>query len=78
MGFLNSLSSLLDENSPDSFEKKIIAGLDKIENTLGATIDKAEKGANTIGKVGQTVDNIGSTIESADKKIRKVLKINKL
>jgi hypothetical protein len=74
MGLLNSLSKLLDESSDESLEKKLTAGLDRIEQTLGATVDKFEEGVRSVDKAASKVNDVGRVIESADKKISEVVR----
>jgi flagellar hook-basal body complex protein FliE len=55
MGLFGALSSLLDENSENSFEKTVTRAIDRVEDTLSATLDKAEAG---VAVASQAVDKL--------------------
>jgi hypothetical protein len=72
MGFLSTVTSLLSEDSDASFEKKMVAALDKIESTLGTALDKAETGLNKVDNAGQKIDQSMKKLDDVAKKIDNV------
>jgi hypothetical protein len=69
MGFLNTLNSLLSEDSDASFEKKMVSALDKIEATLGGAMDKAEHGIQKVDTAGQKIDESMKKLDGVVKKV---------
>ena len=76
MGFFSALDALLDENSDNSLEKKLGHALDKVEATLGATLDKADGGVKKLEQVGHAADKaaavVTKTIDKTDEVTGKV------
>lgn len=72
MGFLNTVVKLLDEDSDEAFEKKMGSALDKIEQVLGATVDKAESGIKIAENGIKKVDNAGKVVENSVQKVDQV------
>jgi hypothetical protein len=66
MGFFSIINDLLDENSNNSLEKKLVGAIDKVEETLGTTLDKAEAG---IGKAGAVVDKLDASASLVEEKV---------
>ena len=66
MGFFSALNDLLDENSNNSFEKKLTGAIDRVEETLNTTLDKAEGG---IRQASDAVDKLDSTAKLAGEKV---------
>lgn len=66
MGLFSALSDLLDENSSNSFEKKLTSAIDKVENTLNTTLDKAESG---IQQASTAVDKLDTGAHFAEEKM---------
>jgi hypothetical protein len=69
MSFLTSLSSLLDESSDESFEKKMNRGLDSIEKAIGSSVDKAEHGLKKIDNASKKIVAASNTVESTTEKL---------
>lgn len=66
MGLFSALNDLLDENSDNSFEKKLTRGIDKLEDTLNTTLDKAESG---ISQASSAVDKLDATANLVEEKV---------
>jgi hypothetical protein len=69
MGFLNTLNSLLSEDSDASFEKKMVSALDKIEATLGGALDKAEHGLQQVDTASHKIDQSIKKLDGVAKKV---------
>jgi hypothetical protein len=67
MGLFNTFMSLIEEGSDNTFEKKMNAALDKIEHTIGATVDKAETNIKKIDTVRQKAEASGKFVERITK-----------
>lgn len=66
MGFFSVLNDLLDENSDNSFEKKLTGAIDKVEATLGATLERAESG---ISQASDAVEKLDATANLVEEKV---------
>jgi hypothetical protein len=66
MGFFSVLNDLLDENSNNSLEKKLSSAIDKVEDTLNTTLDKAEGG---IKQASSAVDKLDGTAKLVEEKV---------
>lgn len=69
MGWFTLINDLLDENSDNSFEKKLGGAIDKLEGTLNTTLEKAETSVQHASSVVDSLDNkaaaLGDTLTSA-------------
>lgn len=72
MGFFNTLTSLLDENSDQSFEKRITGAIDGLEQKLNNGLDKAEDGIKKLDSAGQKIDKTASKINSTINKVDQI------
>src|SRR5260221_100447 len=67
MGLFNNLVKLLEEDS-ESFDQRIVGALDRVEQVLGAGLDKAEEGFKKVeGAVGNVVDTAERGVQKIDK-----------
>ena len=66
MGFFSIINDLLDENSSGSLEKKLAGAIDKVEDTLNSTLERAEGG---ITKAGDAVDKLNTTANLVEEKV---------
>jgi hypothetical protein len=62
MGLFNILGDLLDENSNNSLEKKLASAIDRVEDTLNTTLDKAEGGIEQASKAVDTLDSTANLV----------------
>lgn len=69
MGFFDTVMGLLDDKDDASFEKKMNLALDKIERTLGATVDKAEHGAKVLDKLSHQTDKVINTVDKQSERL---------
>jgi hypothetical protein len=69
MGMFDLFNNLLDENSENSLENKLLGGIDKLEQTLGQALDKAEEG---ITKAGDAFDKLENTSNLAEEKVKEL------
>lgn len=69
MGFFSALNALLDESSDNSFEKKIGQALDKVDATLGTTLDRAEAGIKKVDGASKKLEQVIDQTDQVTKKI---------
>jgi hypothetical protein len=73
MGFFGALNTLLNEDSNESFEKKMGRALDRVENALQTGLDKAEQGVKQVDAAAERAtaaeDKVDNVTEAAEKKI---------
>lgn len=69
MGLLKSFASFLDEDSSQSFEKKLDNILGQVEQTLVTTLDKAENGINKVDRAINRIDDVAQKSEAAIDKV---------
>jgi flagellar hook-basal body complex protein FliE len=66
MGFFNIINDLLDDNSNGSFEKKLSGVIDRVEDTLNTTLEKAEVG---IKQASTAIDKLDGTATLVEEKV---------
>ena len=73
MGFLKTLTSLLEENSNESIEKKLTKAIDKVEHTLNSTAQKAEVSIRRVDTAGQRLAVATERVESVNEKAEQII-----
>jgi len=66
MGIFDLFDELLDEKSPNSLENKIAGAVDKVEEALSATLEKAESG---VERASAAMDKLEAGSSLAEEKI---------
>lgn len=66
MGIFSLINDLLDENSGNSLEKKVVGAIDKLEDTLSSTLDKTE---TSVQQANKTVEKLESSTRLISQKL---------
>lgn len=81
MGFFSTLSTLLDEDSDQSLEKRLTGAIDNVERKLNNGLDRAENGVKKVDDLGRKLDanaqKMSSAIDKVDDIANKSLKSDK-
>ena len=66
MGMFDFINDLLDENSQNSVENRLLGGIDKLEQTLDQTLGNAEEG---IQKASEAFEKLENRAQLAEEKV---------
>lgn len=70
---ISGLSSLLDEDSGNSLEDKLNGFIDKVEGTLGTTLDKAENGVRRADHIVSKLEKGADQVEAHTQKATDII-----